>query len=325
MRYNLRYEKNLIPVDTDFKLWLGMVVHKALEAWHGVTGEFEVRKEFALAKIDECCKGYETDADKRKTRLIATEMMISYMETYRNDIFEVIAIEHEFEGVVRNPKTGWKSKTFNLKGKADGIVKTGRGLFLLEHKTTIRLMESPEDQLWNDTQTGIYVAYLRDLGYDIVGVLYNELPKCSLIQRKGETEEEFQLRHAELCAKNKSGTTTEKRQLPETDEEYAERVRQWYQAENRFRRTELFLSKTQIDLVKQDVWGMTQQFPDARRRNDWFCNRENCVTLFGPCPYRRYCQSNYCEEVKREMFEVSATPHTEFDAFNTPEASNETD
>jgi len=43
----------------------------------------------------------------------------------------------------------------------------------------------------------------------------------------------------------------------------------------------LFLSKTQIDLVKQDVWGMTQQFLDARRRNDWFCNREIALRYLG--------------------------------------------
>jgi len=59
MRYNLRYEKNLIPVDTDFKLWLGMVVHKGLEVFYGTDGNFEFRKELVLAKIDDACKGWE--------------------------------------------------------------------------------------------------------------------------------------------------------------------------------------------------------------------------------------------------------------------------
>jgi hypothetical protein len=166
------------------------------------------------------------------------------------------------------------------------------------------------------------VAYLRDLGFDIVGVIYNELPKCSLIQKRGESEKEFQERYAELCAKSKTGKSTAKRQMPESDAEYAERVKEWYSSADRFRRTELFLSQQQLDLVRQDIWGMTQQFLDARRREDWFCNRENCNSFFGDCPYRKYCQSNYSEDVRREMFEVTATPHTEFVSFGTPEKSD---
>jgi len=315
MRYNLRYEKNLIPVDTDEKLFFGTVVHKALEAWHGTYESLVMRKPFVLEKIDKACEGWETDADKRRMRLLAKEIMLGYMERYHDDNWEIVAIEHEFAGKIVNPRTGAESKTFSIKGKADGIVKTPKGLFLVEHKTTSRMMDDPVDKLWEDTQVGIYVAYLRDLGYDIIGVIYNELLKCSLIQRKGETEEEFQIRHAELCAKNKNGVSSAKRQLPETDGEYADRVQQWYQSEDRYRRTELFLSKAQLDLVRNDIWGMTQQFLDARRREDWFCNRESCNTFYGDCPYRRYCQSNYDEDVRREMFEIAVTPHTEFASF----------
>jgi len=35
------------------------------------------------------------------------------------------------------------------------------------------------------------------------------------------------------------------------------------------------------------------------------------------CVYRRYCQSNYSEEVRREMFEIAVTPHTEFENFDS--------
>ena len=323
MRYNLRYEQNLVPVYTDEKLFFGGVVHKALEAWHGFQGEHDLRKALTLSRIDEACKGWETDSDKCRIRLLAIEMMRGYMAAYRDDTWEVVAIEHEFDGAIRNPRTGAESKTFAIKGKVDGIVKTSNGLFLLEHKTTSRLMDDPIDKLWEDTQVGIYVAYLRDLGYDIVGVIYNELVKCTLIQKKGETEEEFAIRHAELCAKNKNGTSTAKRQHPETDEEYAERVGAWYQEAGRYRRTELLLTEKQLDLVRLDIWGMTQQFLDARRRDDWFCNRESCNTFYGNCPYRRYCQSNYDEAVRREMFELVATPHTEFESFGTIQEEGE--
>ena len=309
MRYNLRYEKNLIPIDMDDRLFFGGVVHKALEVWHSCTAlDFELRQRLVFDKIDESCKG--------KTHLLAMEMMVGYMERYSDDDFEVVALEHEFDGQIINPRTGAESKTFAMKGKADGIVKTSSGLFLLEHKTTSKLMDDPTDKLWEDTQVGIYVAYLRDIGYDIVGVIYNELLKCALIQKKGESEEDYQARYADLCAKSKTGKSTAKRQVPESDEEYALRVREWYQEGNRFQRTEMLLSDVQIDLVRQDIWGMTQQFLDARRRSDWFCNRESCNTFYGDCPYRRYCQSNYDDAVRQEMFELVIQPHTEFDSFS---------
>ena len=317
MRYYLRYEKCFVPVQTDDKLFFGTVIHRALEAFYGVTNNFELRAKLALFKIDETCKGWEEDRDKARVRLLATEMMAAYMEKYRNDDLEIVAVEHEFDGKVINPKTGAESKTFGLKGKADGIVRTPQGLFLIEHKTTSRFMDNPVDQLWEDTQVGIYTAYLRDLGYDIIGVIYNELLKCSLIQRKGETEEEFEVRYAELCSKSKTGKSAAKRQVPESDEEFAERVRDWYRSEDRFRRTELFLSQQQLDLVRNDIWGMTQQFLDARRRDDWFCNRESCKTFYGDCAYRKYCQSNYSEDVRKEMFEIAVTPHVEFQEFSS--------
>ena len=316
-RFQLRYEQNLVPVDTDDKLFFGGVVHKALEAWHGCPAlELELRKQMVFEAIDKACMGWEGDFYKRKNRLLAVEMMIGYMERYKDDDFEVIALEHEFDGQIINPRTGAESKTFAIKGKVDGIVKTDQGLFLLEHKTTSRLMDDPVDKLWEDTQVGIYVAYLRDLGYDVQGVIYNELLKCTLIQKRGESEEDYQARHAELCAKSKTGRSTAKRQVPESCDEYALRVREWYQSENRFQRTEMMLSDVQIDLVRQDIWGMTQQFLDARRRDDWFCNRESCNSFYGDCPYRKYCQSNYDETVRQEMFELVLTPHTEFDSFN---------
>jgi hypothetical protein len=321
MKFNLRYEQNLVPVYTDEKLFFGGVVHKALEAWHGFHGDYEIRRDLALSKIDEACTGWEN----RKTRLLATEMMLAYMERYRDDEFEIVVVEHEFSGDIINPRTGAESRTFSIKGKADGIVKTDRGMFLLEHKTTSRLMDDPVDKLWEDTQTGIYVAYLRDLGYDIVGVIYNELLKCSLIQRRGESEKDFQIRYAELCAKSKTGKSTAKRQVPESDDDYSLRVREWYKEANRFQRTELSLSETQIDLVRQDIWGMTQQFLDARRRDDWFANRESCNTFYGECDYRRYCKSNYDESIRKEMFEIAVTPHQEFESFGTPEEGGKSD
>ena len=66
------------------------------------------------------------------------------------------------------------------------------------------------------------------MGIPITGILYNVLVKAKLQQGKGETEEEYQARRAELLAKSKTGKTTAKRRMPETDEEFQQRLAEKY-------------------------------------------------------------------------------------------------
>ncbi len=145
---------------------------------------------------------------------LATAMIRGYAERYGTEEFEIVEVEKEFVGEIRNPDTGRQSQTFRIAGKVDGIVRCHDGLYLLEHKTASTVDASYLDKLWTDTQIALYCYYLRELGYPIVGVIYNVLLKSRLKQGKGETQVEYEVRHAELAAKNKSGKSTAKRQMP---------------------------------------------------------------------------------------------------------------
>ncbi len=85
----------------------------------------------------------------------------------------------------------------------DGIVRCHDGLYLLEHKTASSIDANYLDKLWTDTQIALYCHYLRELGYPVIGVIYNVLLKSRLKQSKGETEAEYETRKAELATKNK--------------------------------------------------------------------------------------------------------------------------
>lgn len=61
--------------------------------------------------------------------------------------FEIVEIE-EFTGEIRNPDTGRPSQTFVMAGKADGIVRAGGELYLLEHKTAGSVDANYLDKLW---------------------------------------------------------------------------------------------------------------------------------------------------------------------------------
>ena len=224
---------------------------------------------------------------------LARAMLTGYAARYSMEDFEIVEVEKEFVGEIRNPDTGRPSQTFVMAGKADAIVRRPDGMYLLEHKTASSIDASYLDKLWTDTQIALYSFYLRQLGYPIVGVIYNVLLKSRLQQKAGETEAEFAARHRELAAKNKSGKSTAKRQLRESDEEFQARLAEWYARPEAFHREHVYLSEDRLAMLQDEVWEITQQYLDARRRGKWLLNTSNCFSYQRPCEYLPYCQSGF--------------------------------
>ena len=155
-----------------------------------------------------------------------------------------------------------------------------------------------------------YSHYLRELGYPIVGVIYNVLLKSRLKQGRGETQEEYEVRHAELAAKNKSGKSTAKRQLPESDEVFQARLAKWYSRPDAFHREFIYLSEDRLAMLQDEVWEITQQYLDAKRRGKWLLNTSNCFSFQRPCEYLSFCQSGFNPNVADNLYQI-ALPHEE--------------
>ena len=198
-----RYLDNLRPRERAEALSFGSVIHTAIELWYR-SPDTESRLPDVLAYIDDAFENRVVDPNLMVQWHLATAMIRGYAERYATEDFEVVEVEKEFVGEIRNPDTGRQSQTFRIAGKVDGIVRCHDGLYLLEHKTASNVDASYLDKLWTDTQIALYCYYLRELGYPIVGVIYNVLLKSRLKQGKGETQEEYEVRHAELAAKNKT-------------------------------------------------------------------------------------------------------------------------
>ena len=211
-----RYLQQLVPLGRDRNLHFGSIIHECLQAWHQRRDLAEV-----LALIDRLCPNRLQDENQRRDWHLATAMMTAYATRYAADDLEVVALEKNFEGPIVNPATGAASRSFVLAGKVDGVVRIGGEHFILEHKTAAQVDGDYLEKLWTDFQITIYAHYIEQtMGIPITGILYNVLVKAKLQQGKGETEEEYQARRAELLAKSKTGKTTAKRKLPESDEEY---------------------------------------------------------------------------------------------------------
>jgi len=315
-KYRLRYVENLRRPEQPESLALGSVVHEALEHWYRLPAD-GLRLLAIVNLIDSKYPGRGADPQQKAAWHLTRAIVVGYAARYAAEEFDVVEVEKTFDCDIRNPDTGRLSQTFSIAGKVDGIVRVGRELYLLEHKTASALTGDYLDRLWTDTQIALYSFYLRELCYPVVGVIYNILLKARLQQRAGETEAEFEARRTALAAKNKSGKSSAQRQEPETDEEFRGRLADWYARPEAFHRERIYLSEDRLAMLQEEVWEITQQYLDANRRGKWLMNTSNCFSYQRPCEYLPYCQSGFNPNVRDNLFET-APPHEEL----TPNATD---
>jgi hypothetical protein len=314
-----RYVLELVPLEKDRNLSFGSLMHACLEIWHG-----ERDLSAALEHIDRGFVNRAQDPEQRRVWHLATAMMRAYAARYASEAFEVVALEKPFEGEILNPETGAASRSFVLAGKVDGVVRIGSENFLLEHKTAAAIDASYLERLWTDFQITVYAYYLEQtLGIRISGVLYNILVKARLQQSAGETEEEFEARRAELIAKSKTGKSSAKRRLPESDDDFQLRLAEKYAEPGMFHREMLYLSREQFTTLRAELWELTQAFLDARRRDVWYQNTSFCFQYGRPCPYFALCRSGGSPNV-RDNFYQHVAPNEELRGDVSPPDENPT-
>jgi hypothetical protein len=313
-----RYIQELVPIQRDPALSFGSLVHRALEVWHAHRD-----LEAALDVIDRELPERARDPRQRRDWHLATAMMRGYANRYPTEDFEVVALEKTFEGPIVNPATGASSRTFVLAGKVDGIVRMDGKNYLLEHKTAASIDSSYLEKLWTDFQIALYSHYVGEtLGLPISGVVYNILCKTRLQQGEGETEEEFLARRAELIAKSKTGKSSAKRKVAESDEEFQARLAAKYTDPQMFHREILFLSTDRIETLRAELWELTQAYLEARRRGVFYQNTSFCFHFRKPCAYFALCRSGG-NPVVIENFYEKRVPHEELEAEGSPEPEAE--
>jgi hypothetical protein len=309
-----RYILELVPLERDKHLSFGSLMHECLEVWHrsrDLAASLEV--------IDRACLNRAQDEEQRRVWHLATAMMRGYAARYATEEFEVVELEKSFEGEIINPETDAASRSFVLAGKVDGIVRIGDEHFLLEHKTAAGVDAGYLERLWTDFQITVYAYYVeKALGIRVAGVLYNILVKARLQQSAGETEEEFEARRSELIAKSKTGKSTAKRRLAESDDEFQARLAAKYAEPEMFHRELLYISRDQFDTLRAELWELTQAFLDARRRDVWYQNTSFCFQYGRPCPYFALCRSGGSPNVLENFYEKRA-PNEELRRLSPPE------
>ena len=312
--YDLRYNRCLVPIDEDSDARaLGSIFHGCMERWHGrdMAAPVEQVVNGVLDYVDGACPGRVQDDRQRKIWHLARAMFLGYVKRYPSEGFDVVAVEKEFESQIVNPETDFPSRTFIMRGKVDGIILKDGKHYLIEHKSASAIDGNYIERLPMDFQIVLYADYIeRYLNIRIAGILYNVVGKAQIRQSKGETEEVFQERRADLIAKSKTGKSSAKRQMPESDEAFQERLAAKYAEDGMYHRELLIISRDQFDVLHSEVWELTQQLLLARRTGHWYLNPDFCFYFNRPCAYFPLCRSNENPNIVENLYRVGE-PHPE--------------
>lgn len=226
----------------------------------------------------------------------------------RKVVFE--KIEHEFE-----VKCGYAKR---LVGKFDGILQVeieGRLIrLLLELKTATSPDERYYDHLLFDDQATLYVYAANELGHDVRGILYIVLSKPTLRRRleTPEADRKYYVDTKPNREKNRVGKLHEdQRESDESDEEFLERIREWYRGEPRVRLHIVNRNANQLEIAKRDVGAIVRDMTAAEREDTFYPNPNACSIL--SCSYASICLED-TPEAREGLFVDKARKNEELDS-----------
>jgi hypothetical protein len=178
--------------------------------------------------------------------------------------------EMEYRVQLRSPWTGAYSRTFDLKGYADGVTRhsnhgpnqQGETLTLTENKLVGRITEAQVKKLPLDRQVTLSCYGLwRATGVPVTGVHYRHIKKPSIKQTQKETVNQF---------------------IDRLERDYQERPDFYSHEETLYRTTEDLLR------VEAELWMWAEDIRNLRRQRIYPRNTGSCDD-YGGCEYVPIC------------------------------------
>ncbi len=275
----------------------GTAVHEALAAWWstGPNNAFELALEHLPAGMDPF------------VRARAEAMLAGYHAFWCDEGFDALAIEKEFRLPLLNPETGAASRTWQLAGKVDAIVRGPDGrVWVLEHKTTAEDASpgSPYRQrLALDGQVSQYVEGAAALGFDVAGVIYDVLVKPA--------QKPLAATPPEARKYTKAGTLyASQRDRDESVDAYRERLADAVLDEPHryYARVEVVRLDTERDEYRWDVWQLAEQMRASARTGRAPRNPDACFRYGTACAFWPVCSNGASLDDPGAYVRVGANP-----------------
>ena len=326
-QYFYRYELALRSRRDAAALRLGAAVHVGLEFWsRGTPADQAI---LAATKGYETCPAWADSYDWQIEREIVANLLAGYFWRYGNDVLEYVEIEKPWEMPLVNPATGRESRTYQLAGKRDGLVRaTDARLFVLERKTTGEDI-GPDSEYWLrlrcDQQISLYTLSALHEGHDVSGVLYDVIRKPTIRPRQIPLLDEASLKmvvdeatgermfNKDGKPRQSAGPGMKLATRQETPEEFGARL--LADIEERpdyyFQRREVPRLEDDLQAFRLECWQQAQLLSDCRRWGRWFRNVGRNTCSF--CEYSRLCLQSITvvPEAPPDGFEIANNVHPE--------------
>ncbi len=311
--HHYRYRLRVRPIETSAALRFGTLIHAGLEAMWRAWLEGFGGDDVLSASLD----AVQAEADAFD-RVKAEELLRGYYLRWRDADLEVLGVEVEFRSAITNPATGARSRTYDLGGKIDAIVRelaTGRVL-IVEHKTTSEdatIGSAYWRRLRLDPQVSNYLVGARAIGHEATSCLYDVLAKVSLRPYKETPDPEKRFVTDKVTKLQR--LDARQHDHDETPEEFRARVRASIaeDSEGYFSRGEVVRSEEDEQDAAFDVWNVAREVRDAERGMRFPRNPAACSSFGSTCEYFDVCSRTAALD-DPTRFRVACAAHEELSA-----------
>lgn len=301
--HHLRYDRGYRSLHEASALRFGTLLHLGLEAWWRAG---DIAGEDRLCAALEAMQGEADAFDRAK----AENLLAGYHYRWEAEPYEVLAVEAPFVGPLVNPATGAASRTWQLAGKLDVLVRDQRdGLVrLVEHKTSSEDI-SHGSEYWRrlrmDGQVSVYYEGARLLGHDVAGCVYDVIGKPSLrpgqVPVLDENGEKVVVDSAGERARTKDGKRWRQsadaaaglvlRTRPELPGEYGNRIAEAIAADpaRYYQRGEVVRLEAEMREALIDVWQIGRGIRDRQVSGQHPRNPDACSRYGRTCEFFDVC------------------------------------
>lgn len=291
-KHQYRYELGIQRDRDSAPLRFGTRWHEALDqlANHQALGQI-LRN---IATSYETMPDYADVDDWELEREVLCRMLVAYANIYANSPITCVQSEQEFRMPIKNPATNAITRTWELGGKIDKIVRLPDGrLALMEHKTTGDTIDDNSDywgRLRVDPQISLYVIAARAKGFDVTTVLYDVLKKPGIAPRKLTKAELTALANTGLYFGESFADQIDPMPERETVSMYGARLTADIQERPGFyfARKEIPRLDADLDEAAYDLWAKQRMIRESQLANRWPRNPASCLQPF-KCEFTSLC------------------------------------